>query len=66
MLEAARFGLVVHHDDSVREYAYHDQAVLDAAAGERLDRREHAGGLHLPVAVRQVLPCSGHGGGRRR
>jgi phosphoserine phosphatase len=32
MIEAARFGLVVHHDDSVREYAYHDQAILDAAA----------------------------------
>jgi phosphoserine phosphatase len=32
MLRAARFALVVHHDDAVREYAYDDQRVLDAAA----------------------------------
>ena len=47
MLEAARFGLVVHHDDSVREYAYHDQAVLDAAARHRLDR----------VSMREDFTC---------
>jgi phosphoserine phosphatase len=32
MLRAARFALVVHHDDAVREYAYDDRPVLDAAA----------------------------------
>ena len=32
MLNAARFALLVHHDDSAREYAYDDQAVLAAAA----------------------------------
>ncbi len=31
MLQAAQFRLVVHHDDSVREYAYQDHAILDAA-----------------------------------
>ncbi len=31
MLRAAQFRLVVHHDDSVREYAYQDHAILDAA-----------------------------------
>ena len=33
MLRAARFALVVHHDDAVREYAYDDHQILDAAAG---------------------------------
>jgi phosphoserine phosphatase len=33
MLRAARFALVVHHDDDVREYAYDDRQILDAAAG---------------------------------
>jgi hypothetical protein len=28
-----RFALVVHHDDDVREYAYDDRQILDAAAG---------------------------------
>src|SRR5580704_741534 len=32
MLRAARFALVVHHDDAVREYAYDDLQILDAAA----------------------------------
>jgi len=32
MLRAARFALVVHHDDAVREYAYDDHQILDAAA----------------------------------
>lgn len=32
MLQAARFALVVHHDDDVREYAYDDRQILDAAA----------------------------------
>ena len=32
MLRAARFALVVHHDDEVREYAYDDRQVLEAAA----------------------------------
>ncbi len=32
MLRAARFALVVHHDDDVREYAYDDQQILNAAA----------------------------------
>ena len=33
MLRAARFSLVVHHDDAVREYAYDDDhQILDAAA----------------------------------
>jgi phosphoserine phosphatase len=32
MLRAARFALVVHHDDDVREYAYDDRQILDAAA----------------------------------
>jgi hypothetical protein len=32
MLRTARFALVVHHDDDVREYAYDDRAILDAAA----------------------------------
>ncbi len=31
MLQAARFPLVVHHDDSVREYAYDDDQILTAA-----------------------------------
>ncbi len=31
MLQAAQFHLVVHHDDSVREYAHQDDAILDAA-----------------------------------
>lgn len=35
MLRAARYALVVHHDDPVREYAYADEQVLDAAAGDR-------------------------------
>ena len=35
MLRAARFALVVHHDDDVREYAYDDPQILDAAAGGR-------------------------------
>jgi phosphoserine phosphatase len=34
MLEAARFALVVHHDDPVREYAYEDRDLL-AKARER-------------------------------
>lgn len=33
MLRAARFSLVVHHDDDVREYAYDDRQILSAAAG---------------------------------
>jgi hypothetical protein len=33
MLRPARFALVVHHDDDVREYAYDDRRILDAAAG---------------------------------
>jgi phosphoserine phosphatase len=32
MLRAARFALVVHHDDAVREYAYDDLQILGAAA----------------------------------
>ena len=32
MPRAARFALVVHHDDAVREYAYGDHQILDAAA----------------------------------
>lgn len=32
MLRAARFALVVHHDDDVREYAYSDPRILSAAA----------------------------------
>jgi phosphoserine phosphatase len=32
MLRAARFALVVHHDDDVREYAYDDPQILSAAA----------------------------------
>jgi phosphoserine phosphatase len=32
MLQAARFALVVHHDDDLREYAYDDPQILDAAA----------------------------------
>ena len=32
MLRAARFALVVHHDDAVREYAYDDHQILDSAA----------------------------------
>ena len=32
MLRAARFALVVHHDDDVREYAYDDPQILNAAA----------------------------------
>ncbi len=32
MLRAARFALVVHHDDHVREYAYDDLQILSAAA----------------------------------
>jgi phosphoserine phosphatase len=31
MLAAARYALVVHHDDAVREYAYDDKKTLDAA-----------------------------------
>ena len=34
MLKAARFALVVHHDDEVREYAYDDHQILAAAAEE--------------------------------
>ena len=33
MLQTARFALVVHHDDDVREYAYDDPEILNAAAG---------------------------------
>ncbi len=32
LLTTARFGLLVHHDDADREYAYADQAILDAAS----------------------------------
>jgi len=32
MLRAARFALVVHYDDDVREYAYDDPQILNAAA----------------------------------
>jgi phosphoserine phosphatase len=32
MLKAARYALVVRHDDAVREYAYDDEQILDAAA----------------------------------
>jgi hypothetical protein len=32
MLRGARFSRVVHHDDVVREYAYDDLQILDAAA----------------------------------
>src|ERR1035438_5225138 len=35
MLRAARFALLVHHDDDVREYAYDDRQALDAAATGR-------------------------------
>lgn len=31
MLDAARFALLVHHDDPDREYAYDDVAALAAA-----------------------------------
>jgi hypothetical protein len=31
-LGVLRFALVIHHDDAVREYAYDDQQILDAAA----------------------------------
>ena len=32
MLDAARFALLVHHDDPEREYGYVDEPALDAAA----------------------------------
>ena len=32
MLAAARYALVVHHDDPAREYAYDDEKILQAAA----------------------------------
>ena len=35
MLDAARFALLVRHDDPEREYAYADERVLDAAARGR-------------------------------
>ena len=34
MLRTARFALVVHHDDDVREYAYDGPQILNAAAAD--------------------------------
>ena len=34
MLSAARFALLVHHDDAEREYAYDDEHALAAASRE--------------------------------
>jgi phosphoserine phosphatase len=35
MLAAARYALVVHHDDAAREYVYDDEQILQAAAQNR-------------------------------
>ena len=46
---AARFALVVHNDDDVREYAYDNPQILNAAAGG-LDGDQHAGRFRPRVA----------------
>ena len=54
----ARFGLIVHHTDAEREYAYDrkshfgklDQA-LDAAACQQMDRGRHEEGLEARLRV---------------
>ena len=47
MLETARFGLLVHHDDADREFAYDEGAekALAAAGNQWVDRGEHEGDL---------------------
>ncbi len=63
MLRAARFALVVHHDDEVREYAYDDPEILNAAAGggwtvismrDDFARLWRAGDLPMPPVNRSV------------
>ena len=56
-----RFGVIVHHTDAEREYAYDRQTefgrldkALDAAAVNRLDRRRHEERLEEDLRVRQV------------
>ena len=50
LLDSAQHSLLVRHDDSRREYAYEDQAAMDAAASGGVDGREHAAytGRFLP------------------
>ncbi len=58
MLRAARFALVVHHDDDVREYACDDRQILTAAA---------AGGwtvLSMRDDFARVWPADPAGAGR--
>jgi len=58
MLSTARYALVVHHDDPVREYAYTDQDILDAAAANHwsvLSMREDFTGL-WPAAEPEPAP----------
>ena len=55
----ARFGLIVHHTDAEREYAYDRQShfgkldvALDAAAVEQMDRGRHEERLEADLSLR--------------
>ena len=67
----ARFGLIVHHTDAEREYAYdrtvaHRQARHGAGrrGGEQVDRGRHEEGLEADLRIRlgnKIPPCPRHG-----
>ena len=66
MLETARFGLLVHHDDAEREFAYDDGAenALAAAETTRLDGRQRQERLrHRLLGVAQAPGSLGHARG---
>ncbi len=56
MLEAARFAMVVHHDDPAREYVYDDPQLLAKA-------RDHAWTVvSMRTDFAQLWPAARHGG----
>ena len=59
-----RFGLIVHHTDAEREWAYdRDSHIGQLARGARrspearLDRRRHEEGLESDLPVREIVPA---------
>ena len=63
MLETARFGLLLHHDDDAREFAYDAgrRARPGRGGGEELDGRQHEGRLRDGLLTRPSLdPDSDH------
>ena len=62
MAGGARLGVIVHHTDAEREYAYDRQSpfgkldkALDAAAAEQMDRGGHEERLEGHISVREAL-----------